>query len=195
MKLYVDRGGRAPSPRRVRLFLAEKGIAVPQIELDLHRENRSEAFRKKNPFRTLPVLELDDGTCLAESIAICRYFEEQQPEPSLFGRDPLERAQIEMWTRRIELHLYLPIDWSGDFLGEHAAGIFRDGAHRMMRFLDRELGGHPFIAGPRYTVADVFALSALDFGIAHLGYALPDERPNLVRWHREVSSRPSVAAA
>jgi glutathione S-transferase len=192
MKLYVDRGGRAPSPRRVRIFLAEKGIAVPRVELELHEENRSEEFRKKNPFRALPVLELDDGTCISESIAICRYFEEQKPEPPLFGTGPRERASIEMWTRRVELHLYLPIDFSGDFLGEHAAGIFRDGAHRMMRFLDRELAARPFIAGERFTIADVFALSALDFGIAHLGYAIPEAQPNLARWHREVSARPSA---
>jgi len=165
---------------------------VPRVELAIHEENRSDEFRKKNPFRTLPVLELDDGTCIAESIAICRYFEELHPEPALFGTTPLERAQIEMWTRRIELNLYLPIDFSGDFLGEHAARIFRDGAHRMMRFLDRELASRAFIAGRRYTIADVFALSALDFGVAQLRYALPAEQPNLARWHRDVSARPSA---
>ena len=100
MKLYCDIGGTAPSPRRVRLFIAEKGLDVPVELLDLHKDNRTDAFREKNPLRNLPVLELDDGTCISESMAICRYLDELHPKPPLFGADALERATIEMWNRR-----------------------------------------------------------------------------------------------
>jgi glutathione S-transferase len=196
VKLYVDEHGEAPSPRRVRIFLAEKGIEVPYEGMKLHEENRTEAFRKKNPFRTLPVLELDDGTCIAESMAICRYFEALHPEPSLFGRTALDQARIEMWTRRIELALYLPIDFSGatGMIGEAAAARFRDGALRGLRFYDRQLGGREFMAGDDYSVADVVALSAVDFGLRHVGYALDPTWTNLRRWHEAVSARPSASA-
>ena len=113
MKLYTDEEGTAPSPRRVRMYLAEKAIAVPYEELELHRANRTPEFRRKNPIGTLPVLELEDGRCISESIAICRYFEELHPHPTLFGSTPQERADVEMWTRRVEHYLYLPIDLAG----------------------------------------------------------------------------------
>ncbi len=194
MKLYTDIGGQAPSPRRVRIFIAEKGLAVALEEMKLHEQNRTDAFRKKNRFRSLPVLELDDGTCIAESMAICRYLEELTPEPDLLGATPLERAHIEMWTRRMELALYIPIDMSGDFFPEEMATLMRDGAHRTMRFLNRELSSRPYIAGTRYTMADIFAQGALDFGIAHVGYELPQEHEALARWHAQVSARPSALA-
>jgi glutathione S-transferase len=194
MKLYTDIGGNAPSPRRVRIFIAEKNLEIPCEELKLHDENRSDAFRKKNKFRTLPVLELDDGTCIAESMAICRYLEELHPEPDLLGASPLERAHIEMWTRRMEMALYIPIDMSGDSFPSEMATLMRDGAHRTMRFLDRELATRPFIAGDRYTMADIFAQGALDFGIAHVGYTLPEEHRALADWHARVSARPSASA-
>ena len=192
MKLYVDRGGTAPSPRRVRIFLAEKGIEVPTERLALHQENRTPGFLEKNPTGTLPVLELDDGRCIAESLAICRYFEGLQPEPSLFGRAPVEQAWIEMWTRRVELNLYLPIDL-GEFLTPEAAEVAGRWAQQTLALLDRELGEHEFIAGERYCVADIFALSALDFGIRHKGFEIPAKRENLRRWHRVVSQRPSAS--
>ena len=195
MKIYVDKKGRAPSPRRVRIDLAEKEIEVPYERLEIHVENRTSEFRKKNPISTLPVLELDDGTCISESIAICRYFEELHPEPPLFGTTPLERAQIEMWMRRVELYLYLPIDFSGpDFLPGEAPEKFRGFANQAMRFLDRELASREFVAGGQYTIADVFALSAIDFGVAHMGYEIGAELENLARWHEAVSSRPSAKA-
>ncbi len=193
MKLYVDRGGTAPSPRRVRIFLAEKGIEVPTERLVLHRENRAPAFLEKNPVGTLPVLELDDGRCIAESLAICRYFEVRQPEPALFGASAEEQAWIEMWTRRVELNLYLPVDLA-DFLTPEAGEVARRWAQQTLALLDRELGEHEFIAGERYSIADVFALSALDFGIQHKGFAIPAEWENLARWHRAVSQRPSAGA-
>jgi len=196
VKLYVDEHGEAPSPRRVRIFLAEKRLDVPFERMKLHEDNRSEAFRAKNPYRTLPVLELDDGTCIAESLAICRYFEALHPEPSLFGRAPVEQATIEMWTRRLELSLYLPIDFAGatDFLGETAAARFREGAVRTLRFYDRQLGEREFMAGPSYSVADVVALSALDFGLRHVGFRLDPAWTHLRRWHGAVSARPSAVA-
>jgi len=196
VKLYVDSHGEAPSPRRVRIYLAEKGLAVPLEPMKLHEENRTEAFRKKNPYRTLPVLELDDGTCIAESLAICRYFEELYPEPPLYGTTPLEKAIVEMWTRRIELSLYLPIDFAGatELLGPMATERFRDGARRAMRFFDRQLATREFMAGDAYTVADCFALSALDFGFRHVGFALDPTHEHLARWHATVSARPSARA-
>jgi glutathione S-transferase len=196
VKLYTDAHGEAPSPRRVRIFVAEKGLDVPYELMKIHEDNRTEAFRKKNPYRTLPVLELDDGTCIAESMAICRYLEALHPEPSLFGRTPLEQATIEMWTRRIELSLYLPIDLSGatDFLSEPSTARLRESAGRALRFFDRQLGERPFMAGDAYSVADAFALSAIDFGLRHVGYALDPAWENLHRWHEAVSARPSASA-
>jgi glutathione S-transferase len=108
LKLYNS--NLAPNPRRVRIFLAEKGLSIPRAEVDLAKlEHKTAEFSAVNPFQTIPVLELDDGTMISESIAICRYVEELYPEPNLFGATPLERATVEMWQRRIELHLMLPI--------------------------------------------------------------------------------------
>ena len=108
MKLYD--GGRAPNPRRVRVFLAEKGITVPTEQVDLGKlQQRSAAYTAINPLQRVPALALDDGTVITESIAICRYFEALQPDPPLFGRGALEIALIEMWSRRAELHLYMPV--------------------------------------------------------------------------------------
>ena len=195
MKIYVDRNGTAPSPRRVRIFLAEKGIEVPYEYLELHTENRTPEFRSKNPFYTLPVLELDDGTCIAESIAICRYFEELHSDPPLFGSTPKEIAEIEMWMRRVEQRLYIAIELSNeDVLPRESALGFRKGVIRMMAFLDERLAEHEFIAGSRYTIADVYALSAIDFGVSYLDYEINQDLGNFSRWHQAVSNRPSAKA-
>jgi glutathione S-transferase len=193
MKLYVDRNGTAPSPRRVRIFLAEKGLDVPLQRLAIHEENRTEEFRKKNLGGTLPVLELDDGTCIAESVAICRYLEELHPEPSLFGTTPLERAHVEMWTRRVELWLYLPIEFAG-FLEGEAQELFRKGCQRTVRRFDTVLAEREFLAGDRYTMADAFALSAVDFGLAYAGFTIDASHTHFLRWHGAVSARPSARA-
>lgn len=194
MKLYVDEHGTAPSPRRVRIFLAEKELRVPLEPLELHVANRTPEFKKKNPMSTLPVLELDDGTCISESIAICRYFEELHPEPALFGKTPLEVAEIEMWTRRVDLHLYIPIELANpDFLGPEVAARFRRGALRTMARLDEVLRDREFIAGNRYSFADLYALSGLDFGLA-LGFEIAADLESFARWHRTVSARPSARA-
>jgi glutathione S-transferase len=195
VKIYVDRVGDAPSPRRVRIYLAEKELDVPYEPLEIHKENRTEAFRRKNALSTLPVLELDDGRCIAESIAICRYFEVLHPEPALFGTDAFEQAEVEMWLRRVELRLYLAIEFAGDGVFPPDLGPrFRRAAAREMDFLDEELRERNFIAGAGFSIADIVALCALDFGIAHNGFEIPEGRQHLARWHRRVSARASASA-
>ena len=179
----------------MRIFLAEKGLRVPTELLAIHEENRTPEFRAKNPFSTLPVLELDDGTCIAESVAICRYFEALHPEPPLFGTTALEQAEVEMWTRRVELNLYLAIEFGNpEVFQEETAAVFRRGAQRAARVLDRSLGEREFLAGARYSMADAFALSAIDFGVRYAGFELDPELAHLARWHRAVSARPSAKA-
>jgi len=202
MQLYDLKAGT--NPRRLRIFLAEKGISLPVTAVDMMKgENRTAEFLALNPLGTLPVLKLDDGSVLTESIAICRYFEELQPEPNLFGRDALERARIEMWNRRAELELLLPLVqqfvhlspfWAGrrPQVAEFG-GLARDHALKTMAWLDRELAGRPFLAGDRYTVADITAQAALLLG-KNTGTPLPDGLPGLSRWWAEVSSRPSARA-
>jgi glutathione S-transferase len=202
MKLYDSQG--APNPRRVRVFLAEKGIAVPIEQVDITKAvNRGPEFRTKNPLGTVPVLELDDGTCIAESVAICRYFEETQPAPPLMGVDAKDRAVVEMWQRRMEFELFIPV--AQVFRNGHPffAGripqvaewgeVSRRHAEATMAWLDRELEGREFIAGPRYTIADVTALCGIDFGRVSKIRIAP-ELTNLSRWHTAVSARPSAKA-
>lgn len=194
MKLYSDIGGTAPSPRRVRIFIAEKGLDVPLELLDLHKENRTEAFREKNPLRNLPVLELDDGTCISESMAICRYLDELHPQAPLFGVEALERATIEMWNRRAELSFYLAIEFAGGFLGEDVAERSRRGAYKMIDLFDRELASHEFIAGSGFSVADITTKVAIDFGIAYNDFELPVNALEFARWHAAMDDRPGASA-
>lgn len=202
MKLYDAK--TAPNPRRVRIFLAEKGITVPVEQVDIMAaRNREPAFRAKNPLGTVPVLELDDGTTIAESVAICRYFEEVQPAPPLMGTDATDRALVEMWQRRMEYELFVPI--TQVFRNQHAffAGripqvaeygeVCRTHAAQRLAWLDEVLAGRPFVAGERYTIADITALCAIDFGrVSDIRIQL-DQR-HLQRWHDAVSSRPSARA-
>lgn len=198
MKIYVDEGGTAPSPRRVRMYLAEKGIDVRYEMLELHKANRTPEFRRKNPVGTLPVLELDDGTCISESIAICRYFEELHPAPPLFGSTPREKAEIEMWTRRVEHYLYLPIDLGAHFgrsaNSREATAEFGSWAALFVRLLDRVVRDSEFIAGGRITMADIFAFGALDYGICSAGFTLAPELQNLASWYSSMAARPSASA-
>jgi glutathione S-transferase len=203
MKLYD--GGRAPNPRRVRIYLAEKGIEVPKEPVDLGAlQHKSAAFTTLNPVQRLPVLVLDDGTAISESIAICRYFEALHPEPTLFGRGAMEIARIEMWNRRLELHLLFSV--SHVFRHTHPAmkelevpqvpAWAEANKPRIAAFLDildRELERHPFVAGDRYSVADITGLVAIDL-MKPAKLALPDELGNVRRWHKDVSSRPSASA-
>jgi glutathione S-transferase len=203
MKLYD--GGRAPNPRRVRIFLAEKGIDIPTEQVDLGAlQQRSQAYTAINPMQRVPALVLDDGTAIAESIAICRYFETLSPEPPLFGRGALDCALVEMWNRRAELHLLFPV--ASVFQHQHPAmkqmvtpqvpdwgEANKPRVAAFLRFLDGELKARPFVAGANYTVADITAMVAVDFmRVSKL--AVPEELGNVRRWHQAVSARPSAAA-
>jgi len=202
VKLYDSKP--APNPRRVRIFLAEKGLEVPTVQVDIgRRENRSAPLLAMNPLGGLPFLELDDGSVIAESVAICRYFEELHPDPPLFGSGALERASVEMWQRRMELELFR--DVTGCFQNTHeffkgrieqvpAYGeLCKRSALARLEWLDQELSGHPFVAGPRYTIADITALVAIDFGRV-VGIRIAPEQKQLARWHEAVSARPSAKA-
>lgn len=202
MKIYNS--STAPNPRRVRVFVAEKGIQIPYEEVDLAKAvNRGEEFRKKNPSGTVPVLELDDGTCISETVAICRYLEELHPNPPLMGVDAKDRAIVEMWQRRMELELLLPVADAfrqrHDFfkgkirqLPEYAELQKKNAEDRLAR-LNNELANRKFIAGDRYTIADITALCAIDFGRVSKIAIQPDQT-NLARWHAEVSARASAKA-
>jgi glutathione S-transferase len=205
MKLYTFSG--APNPRRVHIYLAEKGIEVPFERVDImKRENRTPEFlRDVNVMGGLPVLELDDGSHIAESVAICRYFEAVQPDPPLFGRTPYEQAVVEMWTRRMELNFMVPVGmvWiHGSPLTKsvmkhqlpEAAEQYRGVVEQYFEFLDGQLAQRPFLAGDAFSIADIVALCTLDFG-AQLNELRPTaEQTQLARWHDAVSSRPSAKA-
>lgn len=202
MKLWDN--ASAPNPRRVRIFLAEKGIRIPVEQVDIAKaENRGEAFRAKNPFGQVPVLELDDGTCISESVAICRYFEEVQPEPPLFGVGAAERARVEMWNRRAELELtqqvFFTFQNTHDFfkgripqVPEYGA-VAKARAEAALAVLDRVLASQPFLAGDRFSIADITALVGIDFGRVVKIRVAPEQK-NVARWHAEVSARPSAKA-
>jgi glutathione S-transferase len=203
MKLYD--GGRAPNPRRVRIFLAEKGISVPTEQVDLGKlQQRSAAYTAINPMQRVPALVLDDGTVIAESIAICRYFEALQPDPPLFGRGVLESALVEMWNRRAELHLLFPVAMVFQHL-HPAMKIMvepqvaewgeanKPRVFEFLRFLDGELKDRPYLAGSAFTVADITALVAVDF-MRVSKMEVPEDLAHVRRWHASVSARPSAKA-
>ena len=204
MKLY-GAPKPAPNPRRVRMFLAEKGIDLPETPVDLMtREHKSPEYRAKNSLGQVPTLELDDGTTISETVAICRYFEEIQPEPSLFGRTAVEKANVDMWVRRIEFQLMGPVGNFWRHAHPRTAGLLnqykdfgesnRETYANAQKWLDRELSdGRPFITGEALSMADICALSTVDF--AHwIGLDLDPERTHLVAWHERVKARPSAAA-
>jgi glutathione S-transferase len=202
VKLYDS--AIAPNPRRVRVFLAEKGIEVPTVSIDIVKaENRQPAFLLKNPLGGVPVLELDDGTTLSESTAICRYFEEVQPDPPLMGTDARDRASVEMWLRRIEFEVAFPImqtfrnthDFFKGRIPQVAewGAVCREQALEQLAWLDGEMADRPFVAGDRYTIADITLLIGVDFGRV-LDIRIDPEHKNLTRWYGEVSSRPSAKA-
>jgi glutathione S-transferase len=203
MLLYHDL--RAPNPRRVRIFLAEKGVAYDTIEVSIATgAHETAAFRLKNPIALLPVLELEDGKVLRESMAICRYIEELHPEPNLFGKDPWERAQIEQWNRHAELEVFFPTTqvfrnthafWVGKIKQAPAfAEIMREQIAARHDWFDAELAHRPYIAGERFSVADITMLCAVDFGKVSNIRIQAATHPNLAAWHERVSSRPSSKA-
>ncbi|MCB1837499.1 MAG: glutathione S-transferase family protein [Alcanivoracaceae bacterium] len=202
MKIYETR--TAPNPRRVRIFLAEKGIDVEYVQLDLQKgENISAEMLKKNPSGKVPVLELDDGTCIAETMAICRYFEALQPEPALMGKTPLEQAQIESWQRLVEFNFLVPVG----MCFQHSTGYFRDrmtpvpefgkvSGEMALGFLDKleqRLGESTYVAGEQFSVADITLLCAIDFGRV-VKLRLQDQHVHLKRWYEMVAARPSAQA-
>jgi glutathione S-transferase len=201
MKLYD--GGRAPNPRRVQVFMAEKGITVPRIEIDINKlEQKSPEFTAINPMQRVPVLVLEDGTAIAETIAICRYFEETVPEPALMGRSAREKALVEMWQRRMELQFLLPVGTA--FRHLHSGGahlevpqvpqwgeVNQRRAREFMEYLDRELATRRFVAGQDFTIADITAVIAYQF-LKPGRIPYPVDLANLQRWYGEVAARPSV---
>ena len=198
-------GGRAPNPRRVRIFLAEKGIEVPLKPVDMGElEHRSDEITSLNPFQRLPVLVLDDGTVLTESVAICRYFKALHPEPPLFGVDALDKASVEMWNRRMEMHLLATVanafrhthpamkEWEVPQVQEFGEAN-RPKVMKIMEFMDGELASRLFIAGDRYTIADITAMMGIDM-LKPARIERPEHLQNLMRWYGDVSSRPSASA-
>ncbi|AZO47025.1 MAG: glutathione S-transferase [Mesorhizobium sp.] len=203
MKLFD--GGRAPNPRRVRVFLAEKGIEVPLVPIDMGAlEHKKQAVSSRNLLQRLPVLELDDGTIITESVAICRYFEELYPEPPLFGQDALGKARVEMWQRRMELNLLSCVaqafrhihpamkEWEIPQIPEWGEAN-KPKAVEFLKLLDDELAGREFAAGDAYSIADITGLIAIDF-MKPARIRVPEECTNVLRWHAAISSRPSAAA-
>ena len=203
MKLFD--GGRAPNPRRVRVFLAEKGISVPLVPIDMGAlEHRQDAVSSRNRLRRLPVLELDDGTIITESVAICRYFEELQPEPALFGQGALGKALVEMWQRRVELCLMNSVgaafrhihpamkEWEVPQIPQWGEAN-KPKAIEFLHFLDDELADREFIAGDTYSIADITGLISVDF-MKPARIQMPKECANVLRWHKAVASRPSASA-
>jgi glutathione S-transferase len=195
VKLYDS--AMAPNPRRVRIFLAEKGIEVPTVQVDIGKaENRQPDFLAKNPLGGVPVLELDDGRFLAESVAICRYFEEIQPEPPLMGTDAADRAWVEMWNRRMELEVasncMQAFRQTHDFFKGRIPQVpewgaaCKESALKRLAWLDGELAEREFIA-------DITALVGIDFGRVSK-ISIDPAQKNLQRWHEAVSSRPSAKA-
>ncbi len=202
MKLYDS--STAPNPRRVRIFLAEKGIDIPTQQVDIgKRVNLEPDFLAKNPLGKVPVLELDDGTHLSETVAICRYLEGTHPTPPLMGVDPSDAAVVEMWQRRMEFEVAIPIMQCFQNTHDYFKGritqvpdygeVCRATALERLAWLDQVLGEREFVAGERYSIADITLLVGIDFGRV-VRLRIPPEHKNLTRWHEAVSSRPSAQA-
>lgn len=209
MKLYDMT--RAPNPRRVRIFLAEKGIEVDTVQVDvLAGENLTDAYLKINPRGLIPSLELDDGTCLTETVAICRYLEETHPEPPLMGASPLDKARVEMWQRVMEQDGLAAVGetyrnsapnlagrrMAGTAGGDQIPEIAEQGRERVAEFLDmldERLGEADYVAGDSFSIADITALCTVDFARA-IHMAPADSHTNIKRWHTVVSDRPSARA-
>ena len=204
MKLHT---GLGPNPRVVKMFLAEKGLELPRVEVDLMAgENRRPPYTDKNPAGQLPCLELDDGRFLSEVLAICEYVEETHPQPPLIGTTPEERAFTRMWTRRIDLNIVEPMN-SGFRYGEglmlfkdrmrtipQAADDLKTLGREKLAWLDGLMGDKPFIAGARFTLADIFLFAFLDFGRT-VGQPFDPGLAWIPGWFARVEARPSAAAS
>ncbi|MBC7707322.1 MAG: glutathione S-transferase family protein [Rhodoferax sp.] len=199
--------GIGPNPRVVNMFLAEKGVDIDRVQIDLMAgENRRDAHLKRNPAGQLPTLELDDGTFIAEITAICEYLEELFPDPPLIGSTPQERAVSRMWTRRIDLHVVEPM--LNSFRSSEGFALFKDRvrllpqaaddlkilAQERIAWLDGLIGDGPFVAGARLTLADILLFCTMDFG-ASVGQPLKPDNNNIGAWFVRMKARPSAAAS
>ena len=202
--LFYDSPNPAPNPRRVRIFAAEKGIDLSSKEVSIpKREQKAPDYVAKNPRGQTPILELDDGTVIAESVAIMRYLEAEQPDPPLFGTTAREIAEIEMWNRRVEMILMPAIaavwvhthPFTAALPGRNAewGESNRPRVVEGMRFFDESLEGREYLAGSAFSAADILLLTTVDFA-KFIGLEMPSECANLLRWHERVSARPSASA-
>ena len=194
----------APNPRRVRMFLAEKGIDLPETTVNMmKREHKSPEFRAKNSMGQIPTLELDDGTCISETVAICRYFEETNPSPPLFGKTAVEKALVDQWIRRVEFAVMMPVGNFWRHAHPRTAALltqFKDFGESnketykgAQKYLNRELEGRDFLVGDSLTMADICLLSTVDFA-EWIGLPVEDEFANLVAWRARMKARPSADA-
>ncbi|MFC0446174.1 glutathione S-transferase family protein [Pseudidiomarina halophila] len=204
MKLYETK--TAPNPRRVRMFLAEKGLLdqVECVQVDLQKgENLTAEFAAKNPMKKVPVLELEDGTCIAETMAICRYFELSYPDtPKLLGDSPLEQAEIEQWLRWLDYYFFIPCGMGF----QHTSGYFKDrmtpvpewgelciaDVKKFMAFLNEHLAGKSYICCDRFTAADITAFAVAAFARV-VKIRVDDSLPHLFAWYQRINERPSAA--
>jgi len=204
MKLY-NAPLPAPNPRRVRIFLAEKGVTVPMTDIAImKREHKSPEHLARNSLGQVPTLELDDGTTISETVAICRYFEGLHPAPPMFGKTPLEQAMVEQWVRRVEFAVMTPVGMFWRHAHPFTAAVvvpqYKDfgesnRAHyeRALGWLDGELKGREFLATGDYTLADICLLSTVDFA-GWIGLGIPEGMANVHAWHERVMARPSAGA-
>ena len=202
--IFYNSPNPAPNPRRVRIFGAEKGIALPTRDLMIPaREHKAEEFLALNPRGQTPALQLDDGTVIAESVAICRYLEGLHPAPPLFGTSPKEQALIEMWSRRVEMILMTPVGavwvhthrFTAALPGRNAewGEANRPRVDDAMRFFDASLETREFLAADSYSIADILLLTTVDFA-GFIGIPMPEDLTHLQAWHARVSARPSASA-
>jgi len=204
MKFYNSIG---PNPRVVKMFMAEKGIDIPRVEVDLRAgENRQAAHLARNPSGQMPTLELDDGRYLAEVTAICEYLEEKHPSPPLIGTTAEERAMTRMWTRRVDLYVVEPM--LTGFRGAEGFNFFKDRmrllpqaaadlktlAQEKITWLDSLIAGRDFIAGDRFTLADILLFCTMDFA-ATVGLPVNLENSNIAAWFGRIGDRPSAAVS
>jgi glutathione S-transferase len=210
MKLYQS--AASPNSRRVRIFVAEKSLAIPLVPVDLAKgEQHSDAYRAINPRRVVPTLVLEDGTAIGEVPAICRYIEETHPTPALLGETAKEKALVTMWERRAELEGFAAVMEavrsaapglkSRVIAGPHdyeqiveLAGRSKLRVQNFFGDFDARLGEALFVAGRRFSVADITALVTVDFAAKAINFSVPDEHRSLKRWYDAISSRPSIAA-
>ncbi len=204
MKFYNSIG---PNPRVVKMFMAEKGLDIPRVEVNLMAgENRQQPYVAKNPAGQMPALELDDGVVLAEILPICEYLEEIHPSPALIGADPESRAVTRMWTRRIDLNICEPM--ANGFRFSQGLRLFENRVHcipqaaddlkavaqEKLTWLDGLIAGRQFIVGDRFTLADILLYVFLEFG-AQVGQPINPENKNIAAWHARVGARASAAAS